>query len=71
VTYRRILGQAIAIEAFEQIGGAFFKKRRHGAIENNLQYRRDVTFHEDACMLAIGTASQAIALLNNFVLWQL
>jgi len=27
-----------------------------------------VTFHEDACDLAIGTAAQAIAILNNLVL---
>jgi len=42
--------------------------RYHWAIENKLHYCRDVTFHEDACDLAIGTASQAIALLNNLVL---
>ena len=27
-----------------------------------------MTFHEDACDLAIGTAAQAIAILNNLVL---
>lgn len=42
--------------------------RQHWAIENKLHYCRDVTFHEDACDLAIGTAAQAIALLNNLVL---
>jgi Transposase DDE domain len=42
--------------------------RRHWAIENKLHYCRDVTFHEDACHLAIGTAAQAIAILNNLVL---
>lgn len=42
--------------------------RCHWAIENKLHYCRDVTFHEDACDLATGTASQAIALLNNLVL---
>jgi len=42
--------------------------RRHWAIENKLHYCRDVTFHEDACRLAIGTAAQAIAALNNLVL---
>jgi predicted transposase YbfD/YdcC len=42
--------------------------RRHWAIENKLHYCRDVTFHEDACHLAIGTAAQAIAALNNLVL---
>jgi predicted transposase YbfD/YdcC len=42
--------------------------RRHWAIENELHYTRDVTFHEDACHLALGTAAQAIAVLNNLVL---
>lgn len=42
--------------------------RRHWAIENELHYCRDVTLHEDACHLAIGTAAQAIAILNNLVL---
>lgn len=42
--------------------------RRHWSIENKLHYCRDVTFHEDACHLAIGTAAQAIAILNNLVL---
>jgi hypothetical protein len=42
--------------------------RHHWAIENKLHYCRDVTFHEDACDLAIGTAAEAIALLNNLVL---
>ncbi len=42
--------------------------RNHWTIENKLHYIRDVTFHEDACDLAIGTAPQAIAILNNLVL---
>ncbi len=42
--------------------------RRHWAIENQLHYTRDVTFHEDACDVALGTAAQAIAILNNLVL---
>jgi predicted transposase YbfD/YdcC len=42
--------------------------RNHWAIENKLHYTRDVTFHEDACQLTIGTAAQAIAILNNLVL---
>ena len=42
--------------------------RRHWAIENELHYTRDVTFHEDACTLALGTAAQAIACLNTLVL---
>jgi hypothetical protein len=37
-------------------------------MENKHHYCRDVTFHEDACNLAIATAPQAIALLNNLVL---
>jgi predicted transposase YbfD/YdcC len=43
-------------------------RRQHWAIENKLHYCRDVTFHEDACSIAIGHAPQAIALLNNLVL---
>jgi predicted transposase YbfD/YdcC len=42
--------------------------RNHWPIENKLHYTRDVTFHEDACQLSIGTAAQAIAILNNLVL---
>ena len=42
--------------------------RNHWAIENKLHYSRDVTFHEDAYQLSIGTAAQAIAILNNLVL---
>jgi predicted transposase YbfD/YdcC len=42
--------------------------RHHWAIENKLHFCRDVTFHEDACDLAIGTAAEAIAVLNNLVL---
>lgn len=43
-------------------------RRGHWAIENRLHYCRDVTFHEDACRLAIGHAAHAIAILNNLVL---
>jgi predicted transposase YbfD/YdcC len=43
-------------------------RRSHWAIENRLHYCRDVTFHEDACRLAIGHAAHAIASLNNLVL---
>lgn len=43
-------------------------RRDHWGIENQLHYCRDVTFHEDACRLAIGHAAQAIAILNNLVL---
>jgi len=42
--------------------------RHHWAIENKRHYCRDVTFHEDACHLAIGHAAQTIAVLNNLVL---
>jgi predicted transposase YbfD/YdcC len=42
--------------------------RNHWAIENKLHYTRDVTFHEDACHVALGTAAHAIAILNNLVL---
>jgi predicted transposase YbfD/YdcC len=42
--------------------------RHHWTIENKLHYCRDVTFHEDACHLAIGHAAQTIAVLNNLVL---
>lgn len=42
--------------------------RRHWAIENQLHYCRDVTFHEDACHLLLGSAAQTIAILNNLVL---
>ncbi len=41
--------------------------RQHWAIENQLHYCRDVTFHEDACTLR-GHAAHAIAVLNNLVL---
>ena len=43
-------------------------KGGHWAIENKLHYCRDVTFHEDACRLAIGHAAQTIAILNNLTL---
>jgi len=43
-------------------------RRKHWGIENQLHYCRDVTFHEDACALALGHAAQAIATLNNLVL---
>ncbi len=41
--------------------------RHHWAMENKLHYTRVVTFHEDTCDLAIGTASNVIAILNNLV----
>jgi predicted transposase YbfD/YdcC len=42
--------------------------RKHWAIENQLHYCRDVTFHEDACVLRHPRLAQAIAVLNNLVL---
>lgn len=42
--------------------------RNHWTIENKLHYTRDVTFHEDACVMALGSAAHAIATLNNLVL---
>jgi predicted transposase YbfD/YdcC len=42
--------------------------RRHWSVENELQYRRDVTFQEDATRLKAWTAAQVLAILNNLVL---
>ena len=42
--------------------------RCHWGIENGLHYRRDVTFHEDACHLKPGQAPHALAVINNLVL---
>ncbi len=42
--------------------------RKHWVIENQLHYCRDVTFHEDACVLRHPRVAQAIAVLNNLVL---
>ncbi len=42
--------------------------RGHWSIENGLHYRRDVTFHEDACRMKSHTAAQALAVCNNLAL---
>ncbi len=42
--------------------------RRHWSIENELHYRRDVTFQEDATRLKAWTAAQVLAIINNLVL---
>ncbi len=42
--------------------------REQWAIENRLQYRRDVTLKEDACQVRKGSAPRALAVLNSFLL---
>jgi predicted transposase YbfD/YdcC len=42
--------------------------RVHWGIENGLHYRRDVTFHEDACGLESNPAQRILATINNLVL---
>lgn len=42
--------------------------RGHGAIENGLHYRRDVTFKEDACRMKSHRAAEALAVCNNLAL---
>ncbi len=42
--------------------------RRHWSVENELHYRRDVTFQEDATRLKAWNAAQVLAILNNLVL---
>jgi predicted transposase YbfD/YdcC len=39
--------------------------RLHWSIENGLHYRRDVTFHEDACRLKSAVAAEVMAIFNN------
>ena len=43
-------------------------QREHWAIENELHYRRDVTFKEDRGRFRIGRGAQAMAAINNLVL---
>lgn len=43
-------------------------QRGHWSIENGLHYRRDVTFHEDACRIKSHRAAQALAVFNNLAL---
>jgi predicted transposase YbfD/YdcC len=42
--------------------------RAHWSIENELHYRRDVTFQEDATRLKAWQAAQVLAIINNLVL---
>jgi hypothetical protein len=41
--------------------------RKHLMIENGLHYQRGWSLREDYCRLRIGTAAQAMAVLNNLV----
>jgi predicted transposase YbfD/YdcC len=43
-------------------------QRGHWSIENGLHYRRDVTFHEDACRMKSHRAAEALAVFNNLAL---
>jgi predicted transposase YbfD/YdcC len=43
-------------------------RRSHWAIETGLHYRRDVTFHEDATRMTIGTAGSILSVVHNLVL---
>jgi len=42
--------------------------RQYWGIENGLHYRRDVTMHEDATRLTVGSSGHNMAILNNLVL---
>lgn len=42
--------------------------RRHWAIENEVHYVRDVTFHEDACRAVTGNLPRTLATLRNLAL---
>jgi predicted transposase YbfD/YdcC len=42
--------------------------RQYWGIESGLHYRRDVTLHEDATRLTVGSAGQITAILNNLVI---
>jgi predicted transposase YbfD/YdcC len=43
-------------------------RRQHWLIETGLHYRRDVTFHEDATRMTIGSAGRILAIVHNLVL---
>jgi len=43
-------------------------RRYHWGIETGLHYRRDVTFHEDATRMTIGTAGSILSVVHNLVL---
>lgn len=42
--------------------------RHYWGIESGLHYRRDVTLHEDATRLSVGSSGQMMAILNNLVI---
>ena len=42
--------------------------RHYWGIESGLHYRRDVTLHEDATRLSVGSSGQVMAILNNLVI---
>jgi hypothetical protein len=41
--------------------------RQYWGIESSLHYRRDVTLHEDATRLTVGSSGHNMAILNNLV----
>jgi predicted transposase YbfD/YdcC len=43
-------------------------RRQHWLIETGLHYRRDVTFHEDATRMTIGSAGSILSMVHNLVL---
>jgi predicted transposase YbfD/YdcC len=43
-------------------------RRQHWLIETGLHYRRDVTFHEDATRMTIGSAGRILATVHNLIL---
>jgi predicted transposase YbfD/YdcC len=43
-------------------------RRQHWCIETGLHYRRDVTFHEDATRMTVGTAGRILATIHNLVI---
>jgi predicted transposase YbfD/YdcC len=43
-------------------------RRMHWLVETGLHYRRDVTFHEDATRMTIGSAGRILATVHNLVL---
>ena len=43
-------------------------RRAHWQIETGLHYRRDVTFHEDATRMTVGTAARILSIVHDLVL---
>lgn len=43
-------------------------RRAHWLIETGLHYRRDVTFHEDATRMTLGTAARILSIIHDLVL---